>query len=59
MIALTGRSDTTAPARHLEAAAASLASRNPPVEVRVVDGDHHLAIRQAPLVHAVLEQARR
>ena len=59
VIALTGRSDTTAPARHLEAAAASLASRNPPVEVRVVDGDHHLAIRRAPLVHAVLEQARR
>jgi len=59
VIALTGRSDATAPARHLESAAAALASRNPPVEIRIVDGDHHLAIRQAPLVHAALEQARR
>lgn len=58
VIALTGRSDTAAPARHLEATAASLASRRPPLDVRIVDGDHHLAIRQAPLVHVAMERAR-
>ena len=58
IIALTGRSDSAAPARHLQEVAASLASRHPPLDVRIVNGDHHLALRQAPLVHAVLEQAR-
>lgn len=59
VIALTGRCDPTAPARHLESAAASLASRNLPIEIRVLDGNHHLAIRRAPLLHAALEHARR
>ena len=59
VVALTGSRDTTAPVQHLEAAAAVLAAHDPPVEVRVVDGDHHLAIRQAPLVLAALERTRR
>lgn len=56
--AVTGRQDTTAPARYLESAAATLAGHQPPLDIRIVDGDHHLPMRHAPLVHTILEETR-
>ena len=56
--ALTGRSDTTAPPGTSKRPQPHSRPATHRSRVRVVDGDHHLAIRQAPLVHAALERAR-
>ena len=47
VIALTGRSDTSAPARHLKRPQPHSPPATHRSEVRVVDGDHRLAIRQS------------
>ncbi len=54
--ALTGSEDTAAPARHLHAVTATLTHRRPALDVRIVDGDHHLAIHQTALVRTILEE---
>lgn len=54
--ALTGSEDTAAPACHLQAVAATVTHRFPALDVRIVDGDHHLAIHRTAWVRTILEE---
>ena len=52
---LHGRADRTAPVRYVEDLAARLADAGAPVTLRVVEGDHHLPVRQPGLVARTIE----
>lgn len=51
-----GRQDTTAPIVHVEGLAQDLLTAGVRTELREVDGDHHVAIRQAEVVARVLAE---
>ncbi|MFP5377082.1 MAG: alpha/beta fold hydrolase [Acidimicrobiia bacterium] len=49
-----GRGDTVAPRAYTEALVAAARHQGAPVELRLVEGDHHLAVRNPALVARVL-----
>ena len=52
VVVLQGRADRTAPPEHVE----RLRDRGAPIDVRVVDGDHHLALRRPEVVAGTLAE---
>lgn len=50
VVALHGRDDRSAPVGHVQDLAAILAAAGRPIELRVIEGDHHLAIRRPHVV---------
>lgn len=54
VVALHGRDDRTAPIGYVQDLASTLAAAGRSIEVRVVDGDHHLAIRRPEVVAATV-----
>lgn len=53
---LHGEGDTTAPVRYVRVLGDQLQAAGVPAELQVVDGDHHLAVRQPAAVATALAQ---
>lgn len=56
VVALHGRADRTAPVGYVQDLASMLAAAGRSIDVRVVEGDHHLAIRLPSIVAATVTE---
>lgn len=55
-VLLHGRRDRVAPMEDVEALTEQAQARGAPIELRALDGDHHLAIRRTPEVGQAMRE---